>query len=117
LMEKSNKIIIKVPFIDDYGYSLLTKFKEKKIYVITREDNPYISRLLNENIKVKTMPKIHTKLYFFEDGENSLCIHGSINLTYTSFHKNEENMVIVWNLSEVKRIKDEILEAKENEDN
>jgi hypothetical protein len=117
LMEKSNKIIIKVPFIDDFGYSLLTKFKEKEISIITREDNPYISRLLNEGIKVKTMPKIHTKLYYFEDGENSLFIHGSINLTYTSFYKNEENLVIVWDPLEVKRIKGEIPEANENEDN
>lgn len=112
LMENSDKIIVKTPFMDEYGYSLLAKLKDsgKEVHVITKKDNPYISRLLNIKVKVETIPHFHTKVYYFENDAEKMCIHGSINLTYSSFRENEENIVIVWEPLEVERIKGELEE-------
>jgi superfamily II DNA/RNA helicase/HKD family nuclease len=110
IMEKSRKIMIKVPFIDEYGYSLLIKLKNegREIYIITKEDNPYISGLLNNKVKVRTTSHFHTKLYYFETENEKICIHGSINLTYSGFYVNKENMDVIWEPSEVKRIEKEL---------
>ncbi|MEM4141035.1 MAG: DEAD/DEAH box helicase [Nitrososphaeria archaeon] len=110
LMENSNKIIIKTPFIDEYGYNLLIKLKNegKNIKVITRRDNPYVHKLLESGINLQTTDHFHTKLYYLENKTDKICIHGSINLTYQGFNENEENLVIVWDPLEVSKIKKEL---------
>ena len=109
-MENSKKIVIKSPFIDKYGLSLIERLKQdgKEVYVITRGNDPCISKLIAEKIKVEIMPHFHTKLYCFNSEMDKICVHGSVNLTYAGFYENEENMVIVWDPSEVKRIEKEL---------
>ncbi|MBC7091956.1 MAG: phospholipase D family protein [Nitrososphaeria archaeon] len=110
LMKNSEKIIIKTPFIDDYGIKLLIKLKNcgKEISLVTRKDNPYIDKLSELGINLQTTSYFHTKLYYFENKTDKIFIHGSINLTYQGFNENEENLVIVWDPSEVSRIKKEL---------
>ncbi len=103
-MEKSEKIIINTPFIDEYGLSILQKLKEKgiDIEVITRHDNPYINELQSYGIKVGLRPT-HAKMYVLQSGSQKICIHGSINLTRSSFIEKEENLVLLWDDDEIRR--------------
>jgi len=113
LMEKSDKVTIKVPFIDEYGYKLLTNMKgNRKICIITRKDNPYAHKLMSEGIEVKIMEDLHGKRYCFETKTEEICIHGSLNLTYSSFYEKDENISITWEPSEVKKIKRDMEESE-----
>jgi hypothetical protein len=114
-MEKSERIIINTPFIDEYGLSILQKFKEKgiDIEVITRHDNPYINELQSHGIKVGLRPT-HAKMYVLQSGSQKICIHGSINLTRSSFIEKEENLVLLWDDDEIRR---NILLSERYEDN
>jgi len=109
LMERSDKITAKIPYIDDYGFKLLLEqqAKKKKILVITRADNQFLSALSSRGIPTK-VGHFHAKMYFFEKDNERIFIHGSINLTRSSFLEKEENLVVIWDLSEVQRMKREI---------
>jgi DEAD/DEAH box helicase domain-containing protein len=97
LMKKSEKVIVKVPFIDDYGLSILLECKKSgvNVEVLTRPDNPYINELEKHGIRVTTH-LTHAKVYLLLFGKQKISIHGSMNLTRSSFMENEENVVILW---------------------
>jgi len=109
LMEKSKKVKIYTPFIDEYGLSLLRKLREKGIdvEVVTRIDDKdnlvFINELQKHNIKVRHYTG-HMKIYIFENEKQKICAHGSVNLTRSSFISKGENLTITWDEKEINRV-------------
>jgi len=108
LMEISQRMIIKTPFIDEFGIKLLERMKKsgKEIMLITRESNLDYLRHLEEigiNIII-SREKFHTKIYYFNINEEEICIQGSVNLTKNSFYENEENITLFWDKSQILNI-------------
>lgn len=104
-MKKSEKIIVNSPFIDEYGLTILHECKDKgvDIEVVTRNDNLNIVNALQRyGIKVR-FSLSHAKMYVFEAKNQRVCVHGSINLTRSSFVEKEENMVILWDDDEIRK--------------
>ena len=108
LMKVSQQMIIKTPFIDEFGIRLLERMKNsgKEIMLITRESNPNYLRHLEEigiNIII-SRERFHTKIYYFNINEEEICIQGSVNLTRNSFYENEENITLFWDKSQILNI-------------
>jgi len=96
-MEKSEKVVIHTPFVDEYGLSVLRDCVERNIDIelITKPDNPYIAELQKYGIKVMVRPT-HAKMYLLRSARQEICIQGSVNLTRSSFVEKEENLVLLW---------------------
>ncbi|MCS7134961.1 MAG: DEAD/DEAH box helicase [Candidatus Aenigmarchaeota archaeon] len=104
-MKKSERIIVNTPFIDEYGLSILRECKDKgiDIEVVTRSDNLNIVNELQKcGIKVR-FTLSHAKMYIFEAKNQVVCAHGSMNLTRSSFVEKEENIVILWDDTEIRK--------------
>jgi len=108
LMEISQRMIIKTPFIDEFGIKLLERMKKsgKEIMLITRESNlDYLRHLEKIGINIIiSREKFHAKIYYFNINEEEICIQGSVNLTKNSFYENEENITLFWDKSQILNI-------------
>ena len=109
LMEGAEKIILKVPFIDEFGYSFLKRLKQKdKEIIVISQNKDMLSKLSKEGIKTFQLKGFHAKIYYLESKENKILLQGSVNLTYRGFYENEENISIIWEPSTVLRIEKEL---------
>jgi len=112
-MDTAKGIIMKIPYIDEYGFKLLLEQQKvgKKIQIVTKANNKFLHELLAAGIPTR-IEELHAKMYFFEKGSERIFIHGSINLTKSSFLEKKENMVIIWEPSEVSRMEKEIRDTE-----
>ena len=113
LMNTAEVMVMKIPYIDEYGFKLLLEQQKigKKIQVVTTSNNKFLHELSAAKIPTR-IEDLHAKIYFFEKGSERIFIHGSINLTKSSFLKKKENMVVIWEPSEVSRMEKEIRDTK-----
>ena len=98
LMKRAEKIVAKVPFVDDCGLSLLCEQKRRgaDVEIITRGKRDVVDKLTECGVRVRLSEGSHAKIYVLETGEQRVCLHGSINLTCKSLRENEENLTISW---------------------
>jgi len=96
LGEKSDRIFIKTPFIDDFGINVLNKWTKsgKKVSIIVRPSEK--DKLKLENVNIKLLENFHSKIYIFLKNKQMILCEGSINLQEKGFFYNEENLSIIW---------------------
>ena len=104
LMDASQEIVVKSPFVDSYGLEMLLQQARmgKKILLITRyETVSELGKHPEITIKASSSERFHSKLYYFKMGGQELVVQGSLNLIKSSLLENEETITVIWDKDQI----------------